>query len=663
MLVRLGVGGFLAMNIMLLSLLLYSGTLTAEDHAIRTLVHIVLWVLTAGMLLVLGAPFFREALGEWLRYRLNSATLIVLGVLSAFAYSTVEVLRGGEQVYFDTATMVLMLFTYGRYLEATGRARAARDLSPLLEAEKQSATVIMAGAEVRRSVLDIPVGTLIRVSPGELIPLDAKVTEGTSYVNEAVLTGESRPVQKGPGMIVRAGSLNQDGVLALRTTAVAGQTRWAQICQSVREALARKGPLQSLADKLAIAFVPIVMVVATLTVVYWLEYLPLNEALMNGLAVLVVACPCALGLAAPLASSLGIGRMARRGCVVRHSRVPEVLAGLRGMAFDKTGTLTKGASSLLKIITDGASQEEVLRNAMGLEQHLDHALARGIVEAARSQHLEPAPVSDVRAIPGHGIVGRLGMEPIAAGSQRWFALQGWKISKKLQNEAVKLNSGGHSLVVVGWGDSARGLLVLDDPLLPEAVDTLKGLSELGLKTWMLTGDLPAVAKRLSGILGLTDWRAQLTPEEKVETLRELAGGGSVAVVGDGLNDGPVLSEAALGIAVGSATDLARETADLVLPAGRLDLLPWLVEFSRTVRKIMIGNLAWAFAYNIVAMVMAASGYLPPVLAAVLMAGSSLVVVMNSLRLERVEMEKSYATNRINNVQETEATLNHSLENV
>jgi Cu2+-exporting ATPase len=339
-LVRLGVGSFLSMNIMLFSLLVYSGAFSGADRRVLPTIQLLLWGLATPAVLILGEPFLRETWLQARQGRLTSSALIVLGSLAAYAYSTLAMFQPGGHLYFDTASMVLMLFTLGRYLEAAGRARASRDLAPLLAAESELATVVEGAQEHRRPVREVCAGMLIRVRPGERIPVDGLIVEGSSHTDEAVITGESRQVAKAVGDAVLAGSINLDGPLLIRSSGAGGESRWAQICRSVRDALRQSSRTQRIADRLVGAFVPIVLALAAVTLVYWMQRLPLDQAMLTALSVLVVACPCAVGLAAPMAHSLGIGQLARHGCLVRSPGALEALAGTRLIAFDKTGTLT-----------------------------------------------------------------------------------------------------------------------------------------------------------------------------------------------------------------------------------------------------------------------------------------------------------------------------------
>jgi Cu2+-exporting ATPase len=640
-LVRLGVGSFLSMNIMLFSLLVYSGAFAGTDRHVLPTIHLLLWGLATPAVLILGEPFLRETWSQARRGRLTSSALIVLGSLAAYVYSTFAVFHGGGHLYFDTASMVLMLFTLGRYLEAAGRARASRDLAPLLAAESELATVVEGEQEHRRPVREVRAGMLIRVKPGERIPVDGLIVEGRSYIDEAVITGESRQVAKEVGAAVLAGSMNLDGPLLVRSNGCGGESRWAQICRSVREALGQSSRTQRIADRVVGAFVPVVLALAVMTLAYWVQRLPLDQAMLTALSVLVVACPCAVGLAAPMAHSLGIGQLARHGCLVRSPGALEALAGIRLIAFDKTGTLTLGRPKLVDLASDGDGEEEVLARLAGLERHSEHGLAHAVAMAAAARGLRPIVAEDVRIVPGRGLRGVVHGESVAAGSAALMGELGWHLPPSLSERAETMASAGHSVVFVGWSENAcagraRAVLSFDDIALPEARPTIDALRSLGLRVTLLSGDHAGAAARVAATAGVDEWQAGLLPEAKRVALdRYRERHGEIAMVGDGLNDGPGLASADVGIAVGSATDLARETADLVLPADGLWLLPWVLGRARAVRSTILANLAWAFGYNLIALTCAVFGLLQPILAAAVMAGSSLLVVLNSLRLERL----------------------------
>jgi Cu2+-exporting ATPase len=366
------------------------------------------------------------------------------------------------------------------------------------------------------------------------------------------------------------------------------------------------------------------------------QWLPFDRALLIGLAVLVIACPCAVGLAAPLATSLGIGRLARRGCLVREPGALEELARTRLLALDKTGTLTSGRPHVVRIETDEVVADQVLARAAGLERHSEHGFGHAITAAAAARGLDPEVVRNVRILPGRGIRGSADGQAVVAGNGALMSELGWSVAPALGERGRSLEAEGYSVIYVGWGEHVRAALALDDAALPEARWTVEALRNRGLHVILLSGDLAHATQRVAVGAGIEDAHSGLSPEAKRAALRGLRQRYDVvAMVGDGLNDGPVLAEADIGIAVGSATDLARETAAVVLPRGGLWMLPWVVDVARAVRTTILTNLLWAFGYNLIALTLAVLGLLQPVLAAAVMAGSSILVVLNSLRLERI----------------------------
>lgn len=644
LLIRLGVGAFLAMFIMLFSLLQYSGSLAGEAWLGR-LVDALLWLLATPLLVVLGAPFFGGAWQAARAGRLTADSLVSVGVLGAYGYSVWQVLRGSGGVYFDTAAMVLMLFTLGRYLEAQARVRAARSLAPMLAAERAMVRVrgegegsaaggVGGGAgsgEVLRPVAEVAVGEVVRVLPGERIGVDGVVLDGYSACDESVRSGQPAPQWKAPGAQVWAGSVNGAGQLLVRATVAGRATHWVHMGRLVREALARKSALGETVDRVAAAFVPAVLLLAAATAWYWSGRAGMEAALLAGISVLVVACPCALGLAAPLAGVLGIGEAAQRGILVRGGVVLERLARVRALAFDKTGTLTRGELRPLAFAVEGASVREVLRRAAALAAGSDHPVARAIRAHAGSAGRRAGVVHALQAQAGAGIGGEVAGEYCALGSQAFMTAQGWATPPALAPAALPAGKAAW----IGWGGRVRGAAVFADPLRPEAAVVVAALRRQGLPSLLLSGDGEAAVAALGRRLGLAAWQGGLLPEAKVAALRRWqALHGPLAMVGDGLNDGPVLAAATVGIAVGGASDLARESADVVLPRGGLAQLPELFVLARAVQASVRANLCWAFGYNLVALALAAAGLLQPVLAAALMAGSSLVVVVRTLRARR-----------------------------
>jgi P-type Cu2+ transporter len=631
LLIRLGIGGFLAMNIMLFSLLLYADAFNGADAWLADWVPWLMWALATPLLAILGGPFIGGAWRAARAGRLTADTLVSLGALAAYGYSALQVVQGSAQVYFDTVTMLLLLFTLGRTIEAQGRVRALRSLAPMLAAEHAPARVVLAGRETTRTLDQVRPGDRVRVQPGERIPVDATVVEGHSACDESILTGQPAPQPKSPGDHVHAGSLNGYGQLLLSAIGNGRDTRWIRISRMVQTALAQKSLRGEMVDRVTAWFIPGVLLLAVATVVYWAGHGSLEQALLSGLAVLVVACPCALGLAAPLAMSLGIARAAERGVLLRGGAVLEKLAGLQAIAFDKTGTLTQGRLQMLSLASVDATAAEVLAHARALALGSGHPVARAIASLPVHTEGPSQPARALQAHPGAGLSGLVAGAPCALGSAAFMHTLGWDIPAGLTYAAPA----GATVVYVGWGERVHGRLLLADAARSEAAEVIAALNARGLATLLLSGDGEPAVAQLARTLGLAAWHAALGPEAKVAQLRDWARcHGSIAMVGDGLNDGPVLAAAAVGIAVGGASDLARESADVVLPGAGLAQLPWLLQLADEVRRSVRANLLWAFGYNAIALTLAAAGMLQPVLAAALMAGSSLLVVGRSLLASR-----------------------------
>jgi Cu2+-exporting ATPase len=646
LLIRLGIGGFLAMNVMLFSLLLYVDAFSGEvsngpDAWLAQWVPWLLWALATPLLAMLGGPFIGGAWRAARAGRLTADTLVSLGALAAYGFSALQVVRGSGQVYFDTVGMVLLLFTLGRFIEAQGRLHALRSLAPMLAAERARVRVVLDGKEESRSIDQVGTGDRVRVRPGERIPVDAMVVEGCSACDESLLTGQPDPQPKAPGDRVHAGSLNGCGQLLLSVAGSGSDTRWIRISRLVQEALAQKSLRGELVDRVTAWFIPGVLLLAAATTGYWAGHGNLEQALLSGLAVLVVACPCALGLAAPLAMSLGIARAARRGVLLRGGAVLEKLARLQGIAFDKTGTLTQGRLQARSLACDGATAAQVVARAGALAQGSDHPVARAIAAMPGSPDNPLQTAASLQAHPGAGLSGQVDGAPCALGSANFMRTLGWDIPPGL---AQADTPAGATVVYVGWNGRVHGRLLLTDTVRPEAAQVIAALRARGLYPLLLSGDGEPAVAHLARALGIAAWHAELSPEAKVVCIRNWARRhGGIAMVGDGLNDGPVLAAAPVGVAVGGASDLARESADVVLPEGGLAQLPWLLEVADDVRRSVRANLLWAFGYNAVALTLAVTGLLQPVLAAALMAGSSLLVVGRSLLAGRKHAARDAGT--------------------
>lgn len=637
LLIRLGVGGFLAMNIMMFSLAVYSGDIGVSDPAIRQNIHYALWLFATPVLVILGGPFFAEAATGLRHGRLNASVLIALGALAAYVYSVITTVNGGERVYFDTATMVLGLFTLGRFLEANGRARAMRNLAPMLSPHLTQVSLVNDDTERLAPLSKIVVGDRIRVQPGSRICVDGVVERGQGFIDTSWLTGESAPQEAQAGVPLQAGSVNLDGVLTIRATTSGLETNWASICASLHDSLRQPTVLQTVTDRVAIWFVPAVLLIAIFCGWYWAVSGPADIALMNALAVLVVACPCALGLAAPLATALGLEELAKRRCLVRSGDTLYQLAGIRGLAIDKTGTLTGSVVHVADIITDETPELDVLRRAASVEIGSRHPIGVGILKKAEDLGVSVTAADSVRTLPGRGICGQLDGSPTMVGTERFFIEANWEIPVMLADRRAKEEEKGRTGAYVGWDGAVRGLILSFDELRPQTVAAVARLKEMELELAILSGDRGMPVERAAEACGINVWRSELLPQEKADFIVNWRQQDKpVAMIGDGINDTLALQTADIGISMGTGVDLARETADVVLPEDGLSRLPDIIALARRAKRLVMSNLAWALTYNAIAIGLAATGHLKPILAAALMAGSSFVVIANSLRLSRTD---------------------------
>ena len=591
---------------------------------------------------VIGWPFLREAARRARRLTANMDTLIAVGTLAAYGFSVWELASGGMRVYFETAILLIAFLSLGRYFEARARGRAGHAIRALLELGAKQARLVRDEGEIMVPVEQVAVGDLVRVRPGEKLPVDGEVTEGASAVDESMLTGESVPVEKAPGDRVAGATLNASGVLTVRATAVGADTALAQIVRLVEQAQAGKGQAQRLADQISAVFVPTVIALAALTFAGWclLGGDPV-KALTAAVAVLIIACPCALGLATPTAIMVGTGRGAELGILIRSVEALERTRRITTVVFDKTGTLTRGRMELTDAVPGpGTTTEELVRLAGAAEASSEHPIGAAIATAAR-QHNELPPVRGFRALAGQGARADVEATPgrprvtVWVGRRKLAAEAGLLVRDALEVAAERLERHGKTVVWAGWQGEVRGVLAVADTLKPGAREQVARLHAMGLEVAMLTGDNHTTADAIAASVGIDRVLAEVMPADKVgEITRLQTEGRTVAMVGDGVNDAPALVQADLGIAIGSGTDVAIEASDLTLLRGDLDGVATAIELSRKTYNTIVQNLLWAFGYNTAAIPMAAAGLLNPIIAGAAMAFSSVSVVTNSLRLRR-----------------------------
>ena len=643
LLVRLGTAGFLSSQLMVISIALYAGYFQGIDPGTRRLLEWVGLGLTLPVYFYAGAPFLRNTVTGLRHGRFNMDALIALGAGAALAYSAWQMVLGGE-VYLDTAAMIVTLVLVGRYVEAAAKGRASEAVARLAALQPREARRLEprpgGGFEARRvPVAELQPGDRVEVVPGERVPADGRLVEGASEVDESLVTGESRPVGKGPGSPAIGGTVNLHGSFVLEVTRTGAATVLAGIIRAVEEAQASRPRIQAVADRVVGVFVPAVLVLAVgATVGHLLRGTPAASAVMVGVSVLVIACPCALGLATPLAVLLATGAASARGMLVKGGDAFERAAGAREALLDKTGTVTRGRPEVREVlpVATGVSPDEALGLAAAVERRSEHSLGRAIVEAARS--LPGAAVPDAeafRAVPGRGVEAVVAGGTVRVGTRAFVAEGGAAVSPEVDAAAREREERGETVAFLARGPVLIALLAVADGVRPEAREAVAELGRLGLRVGILSGDNERTTRAVAASLGVTVAGAEVTPAEKRERVAALQGGGArVLFAGDGVNDAPAITQADLGVAMGRGTDVTLESAEVVLVRDDLRLLPELVRLSRRTYRIIRENLFWAFFYNVVAVPLAVAGVLHPIVAAGAMAASSTFVVLNSLRIRR-----------------------------
>jgi cation-transporting ATPase V/Cu+-exporting ATPase len=613
-------------------LAMFSGALRVQPW-----VHWVEFVLTTPVQFYVGWPFLREAARRARHRAANMDTLIAMGTLAAYTFSTARLLFFGGDMYFESAALIIAFLVLGRYFEARAKRRAGNAIRALLELGAKQARVLRDGAEVMIPVEQVRVGDLMRVRPGEKVPTDGEVIDGASAVDESMLTGESVPVEKTVGSPVTGATVNTSGVLTIAATAVGSATALAQIVSLVSAAQAGRGHAQRLADRISAVFVPTIIGVAALTFVAWwlLGHDPV-AGLIAAVAVLIVACPCALGLATPVALMVGTGRGARLGILIKGVEVLERTRTISTVLFDKTGTLTRGQMSVTMVLaTAGTNRDDVLRAAGAAEADSEHPIGIAITAAARSRFGAPTSVHDFAAFPGHGVRATIDDVTVMVGRRTLFVDAGWAMPADLAVHAQRLEERGNTVVFVGWAGRLHGLLAVADTVKPDAAVVVARLHRMGLRVALITGDNTRTADAVAGRLGIERVLAEVLPADKQAEVAALqAAGEVVAMVGDGINDAPALVQADLGIAIGTGTDVAIQSSDLTLMHADLAGVPTAIRLSRRIYRTILQNLGWAFGYNVLAIPLAAAGLLNPIIAGAAMGFSSISVVTNSLRLLR-----------------------------
>ena len=635
------------------------------NHVMMGLVQLYLTVI----IMVINQKFFINGFKSLFHGAPNMDTLVALGSFASFGYSSyalfamtyaehqgdAEAVMGYmHELYFESAAMILTLITVGKMLEARSKGKTTDALKSLMKLSPKTAVVEKEGKETEVPVEQVRIGDVFVVRPGENIPVDGVVLEGNSAVNEAALTGESIPVDKQAGDRVSAATINQSGFIRCEATRVGEDTTLSQIIRMVSDAAATKAPIAKVADKVSGIFVPAVISIAVLTVIVWLiAGESVGFALARGISVLVISCPCALGLATPVAIMVGNGMGAKNGILFKTAVSLEETGKVEIVALDKTGTITSGEPKVTDVLAaDGTSEEELLKLAYSLESRSEHPLAKAIVAYGAEKQAEQIPVSEFKALPGNGLEGKVGDADVKGGSLK-FAQSQTEISEKIKSQAEKLAEEGKTPLMFLKNGILAGMIAVADVIREDSPQAVKELQNMGIEVVMLTGDNERTAKAIGRQAGVDRVIAGVLPDGKEEVIRRLKEQGKVAMVGDGINDAPALTRADMGIAIGAGADVAIDAADVVLVKSRLSDVPAAIRLSRGTLRNIHENLFWAFFYNVIGIPLAAGIWIPifgwklnPMFGAAAMSLSSFCVVTNALRLNLLNIKDSRKDKKI-----------------
>lgn len=625
--------------------------------------HWLLLILTTPIQFWVGWQFY-SGLKLLFKYRVaDMNTLIAIGTLAAYFYSAAVAIYPSffakdelaPKIYFDTSAIIITLILLGKYFETLMKHRASDAIKKLIGLQPKTAKIIKNGKEIEIPIEEVKIGDLIIVKPGEKIPVDGKIKEGSSEIDESMVTGESMPVHKEIGAFVIGGTINKYGSITFEATKIGKDTVLSQIIKLIEQAQGSKAPIQRLADLVSSYFVPTVIIIAILTFVIWYLFGPqpaFNFALVNFVAVLIIACPCALGLATPMAIMVATGNAAKKGILIKDAESLEIAHKINTIVFDKTGTLTQGKPSLTDILSIkefsisnlqvSNSQKEILQIAASLEKKSEHPLAKAIVQRAEEEKIELLAIENFKAVAGQGTIGEIRGKKILIGTESLMAEYGIGIPEQTKNQKDTLESQGKTAMLLAVNGEIAGIFAVADSLKKESKSAVDNLKKIGLEVWMITGDNERTAKAIAAQTGIENIMSHVLPENKVKKIKELQEQGKmVAMVGDGINDAPALMQAHLGIAMGEGADIAMESANITLMRGDLTLIPEIILLSKKTIRAVKQNLFWAFFYNAAFIPVAAGALYPlfgillnPIFAAAAMAFSSISVALNSLRLKR-----------------------------
>ncbi|WP_020558347.1 heavy metal translocating P-type ATPase [Thiofilum flexile] len=608
------------------------------------------FVLTTLVLIFPGRRFYQKGIPALLRFAPDMNSLVAVGTLSAYSFSVVatfapQVLpEGTVNVYYEAAAVIVSLILLGRYFEAKAKGRTSQAIQHLIGMQAKTARIQRDGQILEVPIAEVTAGMIVEIRPGERVPVDGEVVDGQSYIDESMITGEPIPVEKHSGAQVVGGTINQNGTLTIRATAIGEASVLAQIIRMVEQAQGSKLPIQALVDKVTMWFVPMVMLLALLTFIVWFIFGPepaLTFSLVNAVAVLIIACPCAMGLATPTSIMVGTGRGAEMGILFRKGEALQLLQDVKVVAVDKTGTLTEGKPTLTDFqIQPGFAREQVLRLVASVEAKSEHPIAVAIVQAAKQENIDLLPVTAFDSITGSGIKAEVAGQVVQIGADRYMQQLGLDITA-FEQEAIRLGQEGKTPIYVAIDQKLAAIIAVADPIKSTTYAAIAALHHMGLKVAMLTGDNRHTAQAIANRLQIDQVVAEVLPDGKVEVVRQLQHQyGRVAFVGDGINDAPALAQADVGLAIGTGTDVAIEAADIVLMSGNLQSVPNAIALSKATIRNIRQNLFWAFIYNIALIPIAAGVLYPafgillsPMFAAGAMALSSIFVLGNALRLK------------------------------
>ncbi len=636
-------------------------TAIAENHIAMGLIQLLLTI----AIMVINQKFFISGFKSLWHKAPNMDTLVALGSSAAFVYSTYALfamtdaqLKGDEmavmsymhEFYFESAAMILTLITVGKMLEARSKGKTTDALKGLMKISPKTANVIRNGEEVSVGIEEVAKGDIFVVRPGESIPVDGIVLEGASAVDEAALTGESIPVDKAAGDKVSAATVNQSGFIRCEATRVGEDTTLSQIIKLVSDAAATKAPIAKIADKVSGVFVPTVITIAFITVIAWFAAgQSVGYALARGISVLVISCPCALGLATPVAIMVGSGIGAKNGIMFKTAVSLEMAGKVGAIALDKTGTITSGEPKITDVIpTDATSANGLLELAASLEQKSEHPLAKAVTDYARENGVNTFEVTDFKALAGNGLSGVCGGDALYGGNAAFIEKMTEKIPEALKKKAEKLADEGKTPLFFARAGKIAGIIAVADTIKDDSREAVNQLQNMGIYVTMLTGDNERTAKAIGAQAGVDEVIAGVLPDGKEQVIRSLKENQSTAMVGDGINDAPALTSADIGIAIGAGTDIAIDAADIVLMKSRLSDVPAAVRLGRATLRNIHQNLFWAFFYNSIGIPLAAFGALNPMIAAAAMSLSSFCVVTNALRLNLTDIHNPSKNKRLNN---------------